>query len=78
MISFLFCDNGVGIKDSIKDKIFNLHFSITGGSGIGLYHAKYIVEAMNGSISYSRDANNYNTVFTLKFPIYEQSVSINN
>lgn len=33
---------------------------------------------MNGSISYSRDANNYNTVFTLKFPIYEQSVSINN
>lgn len=72
------CDNGVGIKDSIKDKIFNLHFSTTGGSGIGLYHAKYIVESMNGSISYSRDANNYNTVFTLKFPIYEQSVSINN
>nr|DAW92968.1 MAG TPA: Signal transduction histidine kinase [Caudoviricetes sp.] len=72
------CDNGIGIKDNVKDKIFNLHFSTTGGSGIGLYHTKYIVESMNGSISYSRNSNNYNTIFTLKFPIYEQSVNTNN
>lgn len=70
------CDNGIGIKDNVKDKIFNLHFSTTGGSGIGLHHAKYIVESMNGSISHSKDINNY-TVFTLKFPIYEQFISTN-
>lgn len=77
-VVIMVCDNGVGIKDNLKDKIFNLHFSTTGGSGIGLYHAKYIAESMNGSISYSGGNNNYNTIFTLKFPIYEQPIDTDN
>jgi len=61
-------DNGVGIDSKNKDKIFNLHFSTTGGSGIGLYHAKYIIESMNGSIEYKNIGEEYKTLFAIKFP----------
>lgn len=71
-------DNGTGVKDDIKDKIFKLHFSTTGGSGIGLYHTQYIVESMGGSIVYEKLNSEFNTVFTLKFPIYEQSIDTDN
>lgn len=37
-------DDGRGIEDGNLDKIFNFGFSTTGGSGIGLYHVKKIVE----------------------------------
>ena len=64
-------DNGIGIKDKIKDRIFDLHYSTTNGSGIGLYHTKYLVEDMNGSIEYNKLEKNYNTLFTIKFPTNE-------
>lgn len=69
------CDNGIGIKDENKDKIFKLHFTTTNGSGIGLYHARYIIESINGNISYLGSEDNYKTVFTLKFPVNEQSIN---
>jgi signal transduction histidine kinase len=38
-------DDGIGIKDEYLDKIFNFGFStITGGSGIGLYHVNNIIK----------------------------------
>jgi signal transduction histidine kinase len=72
------CDNGVGIEKENKDRIFELHFSTTGGSGIGLYHAKYITDSMNGEITYSGSDLNYSTVFTIKFPVNEKLIDTNN
>jgi len=37
-------DDGVGISDEDLKSIFNFGFSKTGGSGIGLYHVKKIME----------------------------------
>jgi signal transduction histidine kinase len=43
-------DNGNYIPDTNKDKIFDYGFTTTNGSGIGLYHAKYLCEQLSGDI----------------------------
>lgn len=43
-------DNGLTILDVNKDKVFDYGFTTTGGSGIGLYHAKYLCEQLKGDI----------------------------
>ena len=37
-------DDGIGIKDEYLDKIFSFGFSASGGTGIGLYHVKSIMQ----------------------------------
>lgn len=46
-------DNGKGIKESIKGKVFEMGFTTSKGSGLGLHHARSIVEGMKGDISIS-------------------------
>ena len=46
----IFQDDGRGITTEILPRIFNLGFTTTEGSGIGLYHIKQIVERMKGEI----------------------------
>lgn len=49
----LFSDNGIGIEDNIKAKIFDRYFSTTkeeGGAGIGLYVVKNNLKTLNGTI----------------------------
>lgn len=43
-------DNGITITPEHQSKLFDYGFSNTGGSGIGLYHAKYLCNLYNGSI----------------------------
>ncbi len=45
-----FSDDGKGIKDSIRENIFDFGFTTTKGSGLGLYHIRDILEKMNCSI----------------------------
>lgn len=45
-----FIDDGTGIKVEDSDKIFDIGFTTTSGSGIGLFHLKKILEDMNGTI----------------------------
>ncbi len=45
-------DDGKSIDEDIAGYIFDLGFSTTGGSGIGLYHVKEIIEKMNSTIKY--------------------------
>lgn len=63
-------DNGVKITDDIADKIFNFNFSTTGGSGIGLNHAKYLCERFNGTIKLDRnDENKFYKCFVIQIPL---------
>ena len=44
-------DDGIGISDSNKERIFDPRFTTTNGSGLGLYHTKEVIEKMGGSIT---------------------------
>lgn len=46
----IFKDDGVGIPNAIKHKIFDFGFTNTGGSGLGLSDVKEILGKMNASI----------------------------
>ena len=72
-------DNGEGISDAYKDKIFEMFYrgrSNSSGSGLGLYIAKEAVEKLHGSISvettYGKGSN-----FTLQLPVMTSVDSIN-
>lgn len=62
-------DNGIGIKDEFKNKIFEMFFVTNNnvGSGLGLYIAKEAAENLNGSISVSTKINEGST-FTVNLP----------
>lgn len=52
-LNILFSDNGVGVHDSIKDKLFEMFKTTTfeeGGAGLGLYIARKRMEALGGTI----------------------------
>ncbi len=60
-------DNGVGINEKIKDKIFEPRFTTTNGSGLGLYHTKEVVEKLNGKITVNNEiANGVEFIITFK------------
>lgn len=61
-------DNGVGITDSFREKIFEPKFTTkTSGMGLGLGMVKNIVETYNGSIDFTSQPGK-GTVFTVRFP----------
>lgn len=62
-------DNGVGIPDSIADKIFELGFSTKeqDNRGIGLALVKRAIQRLNGQITYSSHSNK-GTLFTVAIP----------
>jgi hypothetical protein len=43
-------DDGIGIPDSVIDRLFNFGFSTRGGAGIGLYHVNKIIKEMGGTL----------------------------
>ena len=52
-------DTGTGIKDEIKDCIFENGFSTKGdGRGVGLYHTKLLIENLGGEISFESQQGN--------------------
>jgi PAS domain S-box-containing protein len=57
MVRFDVIDNGIGIKDEIKEKIFDRFFSTKGskGSGFGLIVTKKIVEEHRGKITFESE-----------------------
>lgn len=63
-----FEDNGLGISDDIKHKMFEPNFTTKStGSGLGLALSKQIIEAHNGSIWFESEKNN-TTKFFIKLP----------
>ena len=66
-------DNGKNIEDANKKTLFDYGFSTTGGTGIGLYHAKHLCESNNGSIVYcDRDDSELNKCFIITLPITKE------
>lgn len=62
-----FSDNGSGVPDEIKDKIFDFRYSNTDGSGIGLYHVKDLLSKYKASIEFVQ--SDQGAKFNLKFPV---------
>ncbi len=61
-------DNGVGIADEVKDKVFEPKFTTkSSGMGLGLGMVKNIVETYKGDIGFTSQAGE-GTVFTVRFP----------
>ncbi|HEY1527849.1 MAG TPA: ATP-binding protein [Candidatus Angelobacter sp.] len=64
-------DQGAGIPDNIRDKIFNLYFTTkSGGSGIGLAMAYRVVQLHHGSVEFTSIID-HGTTFYLRFPLAE-------
>ena len=58
ILNITVADDGQGIKNNHINEIFDLGYSTTNGSGIGLYQVKDILEnKMNGSIEVSSELN---------------------
>lgn len=62
-----FKDDGDGIPEEIKNKIFNFGYTQTDGSGIGLYQAKYTLVEMGASIEVNTKLKK-GVEFLIKFP----------
>ncbi|MDC6366340.1 MULTISPECIES: sensor histidine kinase [Flavobacteriaceae] len=61
-------DNGIGISDELKHKIFEPKFTTkSSGMGLGLGMVKNIVENYQGTIDFTSQLGK-GTVFTVKFP----------
>jgi signal transduction histidine kinase len=43
-------DDGIGIPDKNKEKVFDPRFTTTNGSGLGLFHTKEVIKKMGGNI----------------------------
>jgi len=70
-IQLSFADNGTGVQETLKDKIFLPHFSTKqSGSGLGLAIARQGIEQMGGKI-YFESTWGKGTVFYIELPIME-------
>ncbi len=65
-------DNGCGIPDDIKHKIFSPNFTLkSGGTGLGLAISKKIISNLGGNISFESQTNK-GTTFYITFPEYTE------
>jgi signal transduction histidine kinase len=66
-------DQGSGIPQDIRDKVFNLYFTTKkGGSGIGLAMAYRVVQLHHGSVDFT-SVPGHGTTFYLRFPLSEST-----
>ena len=65
-LNILIQDDGKGIKKEAIKNIFDLAYTTTSGSGLGLYQVKTIMEEIKGSVSYV-DGIKGGAGFELKF-----------
>jgi signal transduction histidine kinase len=71
MIVMLFKDNGIGIEDMHKGKLFGMFYRATNeaeGTGLGLYIVKLSLEKLGGTIAFESEPGAF-TKFTVTVPI---------
>lgn len=80
-VYFEFMDNGDGIKDEIKGRIFEPFVSIASkddydtenqGSGLGLYIIREILSGYGGTIKIVEPSRNFKTCFKISTPIKKE------
>lgn len=56
-VNISFLDNGKGVDESIEniEDLFELGYTTTNGSGVGLYNIKEMIEEMNGKVEITKD-----------------------
>lgn len=54
-LQIVFTDNGIGIKPTNLDKIFDFGFTTTSGSGMGLHHLRKLLSRYHGSIDVNKE-----------------------
>jgi signal transduction histidine kinase len=67
-------DNGIGIPEEAQEKIFDMFYRASdraGGSGLGLYIVKEIVEKLEGSITVN-SVFGVGTTFEVRIPVQLQ------
>ena len=70
-IQLMVKDNGIGITDDLKDKIFQPNFTTkSSGTGLGLAMVKNIIQHHDGQIWFDTELNK-GTSFYIKLPIYQ-------
>ncbi|TAF77678.1 MAG: sensor histidine kinase [Bacteroidetes bacterium] len=79
LASIMIRDNGMGIKEEYKDKIYNMFFRATDkktGSGLGLYIVKETILKLNGNIKMLSEHEHW-TEFTIVLPnlLYKKLLS---
>ena len=62
-------DNGKGISSDILDRVFELGFTTTNGSGIGLFQNKEVISNLKGNISVKSNINSKETIFEINIPL---------
>lgn len=68
-ISVIVKDNGSGIPETVKDKIFDPYFTTkSSGTGLGLAMTKKIIELWGGSIRFESETN-VGTTFYIELPL---------
>lgn len=73
--AILLKDNGIGIHQKFKNKVYDMFFRATersAGSGLGLYIVKSMVEKLKGRISFESTLN-VGTTFLLTIPNQNQN-----
>jgi len=73
---FIIEDNGQGIADALKDKIFDMFFRATQntpGSGLGLYILKETIVRLGGTVSVESELGK-GTTFTIRLPKKTETV----
>lgn len=67
-IHILVTDNGCGFDGKIDDlnRVFEKGFTMTDGSGLGLYHVRHVLGEMNGTIEASQRKDQAGAVFLIR------------
>jgi nitrogen-specific signal transduction histidine kinase len=68
-LKVFFEDNGEGVNDEDIPFIFNVTFTRTGGTGIGLASSLQYMREQGGDISYVKNGNLGGALFVLSFPL---------
>src|SRR5262249_20317961 len=62
-------DNGNGLsRGASRDRIFEMGYTTTRGSGLGLYHVRQVLGEIGGSIDLEDDAPGKGATFIIKLP----------
>ena len=71
-VEIIFEDNGQGIEDRLKPRIFEMYFranAASKGNGLGLYISRRAIEKMGGSLTFTSTLHQ-GSCFTAKIPLH--------